>query len=412
MQQVEELVNFYSRGNAKDGSVRLLGLEASGYPAFWELQREHAILLGRFGLVKAAAEVFETLSLWDEVIDCHRLMGNVERARSLIEERLETEGQRPRLLCAMGEVTRDDSWFVKAWEASGGRYAKAKRLEGQMLVEKGKYAEAVPCFEDALKVNFLYPEAWFTLAHAAQKIGNNAKVAQALTTAVQLDPGNAEAWNNLGSVQMALGNSRAAVTALQEAAKLKRQSWRVWDNLLTASMACKVVPQIIQALGALVELRGREGVSSYAISLAVDEVVELGSKDSEEDLYKSASLSRQLLQVLGRASGIVSTDPAIWNAYARLHAFAGSAEKEFECRQKEMRALTATSARRYNSEYEAFRLVARAGINMASASKRFGNDEALHSSRLRLKSLLAATEPNFSEEPLFTELKTSLHEIS
>lgn len=49
--------------------------------------------------------------------------GKSAAAESLLQRRLQVEGGNPRLLCAMGELTNDATWFEKAWEASGHKHA-------------------------------------------------------------------------------------------------------------------------------------------------------------------------------------------------------------------------------------------------------------------------------------------------
>ncbi|KAJ8906369.1 hypothetical protein NDN08_002862 [Rhodosorus marinus] len=412
MKQVEELVDYYKQGNPIDDCGRLIGLEASGYPAMWKLQKEFAILLGTIGLVKAASEIFEGLGLWDEVIDCQRLMGNEQRARVLIEKRLDEEGERPWLLAAMGEVTRDEKWYVKAWEVSKGRYAKAMRLLGRLLISKNENQRAVSALEDALKINFLYPDAWFLLAHAAQKCGDIEKYASSLTTAVQLDGSNAEAWNNLGSAQLQLGKPQAAVTALQQAAKLRRESWRVWENLLLASIAANAVRQMIQAMDALQEIRGREGVSAEGISAAIVEIERLGESGEDDDGRQTADLARRLLNVLGRASALVSTEPAVWNAYARLHELGGDHGMVLENRKKEMRSVLARASQNYASDLQLFEIVARAAMNLGYSAIREGSEDAKLSALLQVNSIVTASETNFADTDYFRDLKKVADQLS
>ena len=64
-------------------------LYASGVPPRWELKKELAISFGRIGLVKSAMEIFEKLEYWDELVDCHRLIGNLGHAEALVREQLD-----------------------------------------------------------------------------------------------------------------------------------------------------------------------------------------------------------------------------------------------------------------------------------------------------------------------------------
>lgn len=55
------------------------------------------------------------------------LLGKKHTAEALVRQRLEEEPESPKLLCTLGDITGDLSLHEKAWEVSGGRFARAQR---------------------------------------------------------------------------------------------------------------------------------------------------------------------------------------------------------------------------------------------------------------------------------------------
>jgi hypothetical protein len=50
--------------------------------------------------------------------------GKAAAAQKLLKERLSVNPENPQLLCAMGDLTKQVSWYSKAWEMSGKKSAR------------------------------------------------------------------------------------------------------------------------------------------------------------------------------------------------------------------------------------------------------------------------------------------------
>ena len=88
------------------------------WPARWELQRELATLYLRAGMFKSSLHLFQGLRMWEDVVACLVVMNQRQRAAELIEERLK-EQRTPDLLCMLGGLRQDESYFLEAWKLSG-----------------------------------------------------------------------------------------------------------------------------------------------------------------------------------------------------------------------------------------------------------------------------------------------------
>lgn len=95
------------------------------------------------GAVRSAIEQFQKLEMWEECIQCHMVQENMNKARSLVEERLAVEPNNPLLWCLRGEISKDPADFEKAWQVSGNRFARAKRSLGSYYYNKGQYVESI-----------------------------------------------------------------------------------------------------------------------------------------------------------------------------------------------------------------------------------------------------------------------------
>lgn len=434
----------------RSGLERVFYTLAGGMPPRWSLKKELAVSLGRLGLVKSAMDLFEQLEYWDELVDCHRLVGNLGAAERLVRNMLEgldeavrvadraehdaldaglaearnaksraqrdRRNRRPRLLCVLGDITHDSSCFELAWTESEGTCARAKRSLGRRAVEAGEWKAAIEHFQAALRVNSLYPEVWFTCGCAALEVADLELAARCFTRVVQETPENAEAWNNLGRVLCDADRQKEGLSALLEAARIMRESWRIWENVLLVATDLRSAAEIVRALDRLLDLRGKDGVQARAISVAVDCVIERlsaeppqqgESEQAAADRKKvAATTCRSLLAVLSRATTLVSSDPAIWEAYAKLHAAVPGHEaqrKAAECRQRQLRALMSDSDWRY--DVKDFKKVARATYEFASHALSSSDAATENAARLHLQSVMTQCAEDFGSLPAFDILR-------
>jgi tetratricopeptide (TPR) repeat protein len=418
---------------------------ASGLPPRWELKKELAVCFGRLGLVKSAMEIFRELEYWDELIDCHRLVGNLGAAESIVREQLDflesavakAEGderalnkasslrsaRRPRLLCVLGDVLRDEGLYEQAWEESGSRCGRAKRSLGRLALDRKQWATAVTHYRAALELNPLYSDVWFSCGCAAIEAGDIEFAASAFTRVVQETQRNGEAWNNLGRVLCELGRLKEGLNALLEAAKYKRESWRIWDNVLLVAVRLRSPADIVKALTHLLDLRGKDAISATAIQAAVDGVLNMGSPGQStemssktiqlQDRQTTARVARELLQVLARATTFVSSDAYLWDAYARLHSHLddkNSKQKAAECRQKQIRALT--SRQEWKNEKNDFRIMVEATVDFASAALESGDETLIFAAKMHVTSTMNQTQDDFSTDEAFIALARALEALT
>ena len=102
---------------------------------------------------------------------------------------------------------------------------------GVTLAEQGAFAEAIPCYERAIRLSSDKDDAHNSLAYALLKTGRLAQAATEYATVLRLNPGDAESHNNLGYILARQGRPDDAIPHLTEALRLNPDYPEAHDNL-------------------------------------------------------------------------------------------------------------------------------------------------------------------------------------
>ncbi len=92
------------------------------------------------------------------LILCAQLLNNA--TLPVVRERLKT-AETPYMLTALADLTRDVSYYERAWVVSNKRYARAKRSLAQHYYDKQEYAACIEHMNEALLVQPLVASAWY-----------------------------------------------------------------------------------------------------------------------------------------------------------------------------------------------------------------------------------------------------------
>ncbi|XP_010420439.1 PREDICTED: tetratricopeptide repeat protein 27 homolog isoform X2 [Camelina sativa] len=229
-------------------------------PTIPALRKEYGELLVSCGLVGEAITIFESLELWDNLIQCYCLLGKKSAAVDLINARLLERPNDPRLWCSLGDVTINDSCYEKALEVSNDKSVRAKRGLARSAYNRGDFEKSKMLWEAAMALNSLYPDGWFALGAAALKARDVQKALDAFTFAVQLDPDNGEAWNNIACLHMIKKRSKESFIAFKEALKFKRDSWQMWENFSHVAMDVGNIDQAFEAIQQILKMSNNKRI--------------------------------------------------------------------------------------------------------------------------------------------------------
>ena len=149
-------------------SERVAFIYSVPYPPRWSLKKELADSMMKIGMLRTAANVYEELGLYKEMVECYIAQEEEEEAEKIVRKQLEKE-RSPYMLAVMGFITDEVSWYEASWEESGRRFALARRWHAQHCYRKGEMKAAVALFEEALAISNFYPDSWFKLGCAAMR---------------------------------------------------------------------------------------------------------------------------------------------------------------------------------------------------------------------------------------------------
>jgi tetratricopeptide (TPR) repeat protein len=92
-------------------------------------------------------------------------------------------------------------------------------------------ADAITCYQQAIRLKPDYVDAWNNLGAIYRESGLTIDAINSIQQAIKLKPDDADAWYNLGVVYNDSGRIADAITAYQQAIKLKPDYSSAWYNL-------------------------------------------------------------------------------------------------------------------------------------------------------------------------------------
>eukprot|EP01059_Diplonema_ambulator_P017526 TRINITY_DN29540_c0_g1_i1.p1 TRINITY_DN29540_c0_g1~~TRINITY_DN29540_c0_g1_i1.p1 ORF type:complete len:877 (+),score=389.52 TRINITY_DN29540_c0_g1_i1:42-2633(+) len=228
------------------------------FPPNFALKTELAGIYEKIGLLKSALDIHEALGNWSDVIKCCRRLDKRTKAESLIRARLEETPENPLLWSSLGDATRNEEYYLKAWEMSNHKLAAPMRGLGELYLEVEKFKEAVECFDKALQLNPVFGADWFSMGWAALKTQQWERAAYCYTRNVQMDMEDGHSWSNLANCNLQLNKLLPAFHCLVQAKKWSPANWRIWDNLYTVSVEIGEKTTAINTLTEILDSKGRE----------------------------------------------------------------------------------------------------------------------------------------------------------
>ncbi|CAB3402663.1 unnamed protein product [Caenorhabditis bovis] len=262
---------------ARTDHVLSCGLE----PA-WMANVLHTGILKSLGCTSEALLILEKLELWDNVIDCYKTLGQLEKAEALIRRLRDENPDDTMLLVYLGDITQNPDYFIEAIEKSGDRNARAHRS-----LEVWSYSR----FNWALG-SILDTCAW--------KLENYKDAATCYHRCVSLQPDHFEAWSNLSAAYIRYGMKEKAWKLLQEALKFNYEHPNVWENYMLLSVDVGSFGQAILAYHRLLDLNKR-GADDEVLELIALHVLKREKEltDDNEKLENSKEKS-EMIKLLAR----------------------------------------------------------------------------------------------------------------
>jgi tetratricopeptide (TPR) repeat protein len=187
--QLQTLVDQW-KFQDEDASVskRLQHLFSLFVPSKWEMEKELGEKFASIGVIRSALEIFERLELWENCISCHQMLEQGKKADALISRLLVIQPEDPKLLCLLGDVRGDKSFYENAWKLSGNRFSRAMRSLGSYYFSAEDWSLSIECYDKALAINPMFENSWFIMGCSALRIDDFTTASRAFNRVVQIDP--------------------------------------------------------------------------------------------------------------------------------------------------------------------------------------------------------------------------------
>ncbi|QSL64412.1 hypothetical protein MERGE_001713 [Pneumocystis wakefieldiae] len=286
----------------------------------WAIEEELANRYLSIGMIRSALEIFERLQIWERIAICWNALDKKNKAIDVLVSQLAIEPENPKILTLLGDIEGNPDHWIKAWNISGNRYAKAQRSLGMFYYSRQEFEKSAEAFKLSLDINSLNYSAWFTYGCCQLKLNNWKIASQAFTRCVSLDPSDGESWNNLSLSFLKCDPPRKqdAWNALKQALSSCYESWRIWENYLTISLDICEWNEVIRSIHRCIELRGEklgENVIDIKIlEILVHEVTKNEYTGDEKGFVKNAiDLMTNIIPPL------ITSKPELWSLVAKIN---------------------------------------------------------------------------------------------
>lgn len=367
---------------------RLLYIHQLTVPTRWDLEAELASRWISMGGLRTALEIYERLQMWPEVALCWAATEKEDKARKVIHAQLfhpdrttdeisPPPANAPRLWCILGDIDSDPAHYERAWDISGGRYARAKRSLARHYFSAKEYKKSADAYAASLRANPLNHASWFALGCCHLELEDWDAAVEAFTRTVSIDETDAEAWSNLASAllhrttqlpaqpewhadgdndnetQKQQGqadlelvqkenNKRNALAALKRASTTKYDSWRIWENLLI--IAASVVPpswtDVVVAMRRIIDLR-KDTAGESCVDVDVLEMLVRHVVTSELDAGKPG-LAKMVVELVEKeVAPLITHQERLWRVVGKVALWRGRPRDALEAEEKAWRAVQA-----------------------------------------------------------------------
>ena len=234
-------------------SHRLAFVDYLDYPNVYEFKLEHARRLRTSGFLLSAKDLYVEMGLVDKAAECLILCERKHEALDLLNKSLDDKPT-PQVLVCLGDAASDPSFFARAWELSGKKFAEAQRRLGSYHYRRGNYKDALAAFVEALKLNPQHANVWYCRAISEMRLKLYSDAANSFGKFCYLEEENGEGWANMTAAHIQMGNWSTAHLSACEAIRKSRTNWMVWDNFIQVCIKLRNVGGVLEGFNALLRL--------------------------------------------------------------------------------------------------------------------------------------------------------------
>jgi tetratricopeptide (TPR) repeat protein len=264
------------------------------FPSYIEFQ---TIIIDKYlnmGMVMTACQIYEQLQMLEECVECYFRAGHFDKAKELAEKLMQ-EKPTPKLYCILGDVQKDPTLYLKAYEVSGNKYARAQRSLGKYYYNQKQLDKAAEHLKLALELNEYHVDSWSLLGYIYMATQKYPEAIHAYGKVVQIDSSQAFSWANLSNLYMITGKKGEAFSTIEQAAKLNDNRWKVWVNYAAIAFENQKFSKFVRAVLKLIDLDKCEVIDDALVKRLV---VSMNSsiesvRDKPEEIRSTELLQRE-----------------------------------------------------------------------------------------------------------------------
>jgi len=130
----------------------------------------------------------------------------------------------------------------------------AWNIEGTEFSKQNKFAEAIECFDEAIKINPMFELPWVNKGLALFNLKDYEKASECFEKAIEINPKFGGAWENRGKALINLGRNEEALECLNKAIEYEPENWSAWDNKGRALFNLKKYEEAIKCFDKVLEV--------------------------------------------------------------------------------------------------------------------------------------------------------------
>ncbi|KAH0785048.1 TPR-like protein [Histomonas meleagridis] len=292
------------------------------HPPIWDIRREMGIQMLFIGAARSASKIFIEHKMWDEFVMSCAVTKEPEMAIDVLTK----EEQTPQIICLLGEIKGDKDLLEKAWEASGKRMSRAQRSLAKCYLQEEKWEDAAKSFDTALKLNRLYPDAWFSLGCCQMNLEQYNESVIAFQNVVNLREDDSDAYSNLALSLMKTNKMLEAHKAISQAVRFKRNSVKLWENFIVISLNNDKMNDVLLGLEEIMKTDNK-----WCNTQLLYEILQV--------IIEEKGDANRFLQIMDEISQSADCGFDFWSIYADIMETIKNYDRALELRQNVIKTL-------------------------------------------------------------------------
>jgi tetratricopeptide (TPR) repeat protein len=253
--------------NSKDFSVadRLRFAHTVNLPSYIDLITILAQNYAKIACFMSAFGLYRDLGMHSKAIECLFLSGQKGQALDYVEGLPSSFKDQPSIICILGDIHKDPSYYHRAVKEAGGKYAPAFRALGGFYFATRDWEQSLGYYESAVALNDYHLTSWMRIAFIHMERGRVNEAISAYKKAVWINESEGGAWTNLALLYRRQGKTDQAFDSIQRAVALNERNWYGWYNAVIISLEHRNFSLFVKSCLKLAELDKPEEIKDFMV---------------------------------------------------------------------------------------------------------------------------------------------------